>query len=136
MKSASSITTALMGTTVYQVNLHIFLLRLKLDVILYFTSLCYLTGCRFGEMSKMLGFSNTWVQFPTSSLACPYNSCNEVCYCTTKSELQQCHTPAFQPFESCWIADYQIGKSTLTRHFLAVENPQSRCQTDHFDQIR
>jgi len=71
-----------------------------------------LPGCRFGDMSKMMGFAKTWVQFPTSSLACPYNSCNEVCYCNANGELQQCHTPAFQPFESCWVSDHEIDHGT------------------------
>lgn len=69
-----------------------------------------LPGCKFGERSKMLAFPKSWVQLPITSATCPLSNCNEVCYCNGKGELQQCHTPPAQPFESCWVDQTQFGK--------------------------
>jgi hypothetical protein len=70
-------------------------------------------GCQFGDRSKLLGFPKSWVQLPTPSTSCYYNSCNEVCYCNGKGELQQCHTPPLQPFEACRVGQQQFGSSLI-----------------------
>lgn len=58
----------------------------------------------------MLGFPKSWVQLPQPSVTCPYNNCNEVCYCNSEGELQQCHSPPLQPFESCRVGHQLFGK--------------------------
>lgn len=69
-----------------------------------------LSGCKFGERSKLLGFPKSWVQLPTPSTSCYYSNCIEVCYCNQKGELQQCHTPPPQSFEACRVGQQRFGK--------------------------
>ena len=75
-----------------------------------------LIGCKFGERSKLLAFPRSWIQLPTPSTACPLSNCNDVCYCNGKGELQQCHTPPAQPFDSCWVDQTQFGTSAAADH--------------------
>nr|CAH0110900.1 unnamed protein product [Daphnia galeata] len=80
-----------------------------------------LPGCQFGDRSKLLGFPKSWVQLPTPSTSCYYNSCNEVCYCNGKGELQQCHSPPLQPFEACRVGQQQF------EHGTRLQNDCNQC---------
>lgn len=75
-----------------------------------------LSGCKFGDRSKMLGFPNSWAQLPTPSATCPYQNCNEICYCNSKGEFQQCHVPPPQPFEGCRVGGMRWGEIANRRN--------------------
>ena len=106
IRFALLITAAPTATLVYQVSR----IQIEKDWIWFlFVKCCDFAGCQFGDRSKLLGFPKSWVQLPTPSTSCYYNSCNEVCYCNGKGELQQCHSPPLQPFEACRVGQQQFG---------------------------
>ena len=80
------------------------------------------TGCQFGEMSNMYGYPGSWIELPSSSVDCPINTCNDMCYCNANGELQQCRTLPFRHTESCQKGQQVYG------NYMLIYYAQSKAQ--------